>query len=178
MPPGGVVAVRAPGRHRKFSVPAGSPAYKLCAGSCGGKPADHSGILGPSPAVGHNLSYPYAAPPRGPGDVSQLKFSPLAPASWFAVCILGRGSGRASLCLLLRVPRLRRERRTTPDRFLFWKVAIFFLTAGIWLAGVIAGRSWLTGAALVLLLFGVLLRFLPQNGEAGEGGTEEESRTE
>ncbi len=55
---------------------------------------------------------------------------------------------------------MRRTRSRNPDPFLDWKVAIFFLAAGIWLAGVISNRIWMSGAAILLLLVGILLRFL------------------
>lgn len=60
---------------------------------------------------------------------------------------------------------MKRTRRSSPDRFLIWKVAIFFLAAGVWLAGVISGRGWLSGAAIVILLLAIVLRFLPQGGD-------------
>lgn len=56
---------------------------------------------------------------------------------------------------------MRRTRRPIPDLYLYWKVTLFFLAAGIWLAGVISGSAWLTGAAIALLATAVLLRFLP-----------------
>ncbi|HEV2132128.1 MAG TPA: hypothetical protein VGR27_13530 [Longimicrobiaceae bacterium] len=60
---------------------------------------------------------------------------------------------------------MKRTRRSSPDRHLVWKVAIFFLAAGIWLAGVISGRAWLSGAAIAVLLLALVLRFLPQGAE-------------
>lgn len=60
-----------------------------------------------------------------------------------------------------------RRRRSGPDPFLAWKVGIFVLAAGMWIAGVIAGQAWLTGAALAVLLVGLLLRFV-RRGEPGE----------
>ncbi len=60
---------------------------------------------------------------------------------------------------------MKRTRRSTPDPFLFWKVAIFFLAAGVWVAGVITGRPWITGAAIVLLLAGLALRYAGRERE-------------
>lgn len=61
--------------------------------------------------------------------------------------------------------RVKRTRRSSADPHLAWKVAIFFLAAGLWLAGVIAGRAWLSGAAIAVLLLALVLRFLPQDAE-------------
>jgi hypothetical protein len=55
--------------------------------------------------------------------------------------------------------RIRRDRRGS-GRFLVLRVGLFFLAAGVWLAGVRTGRSWVTGAAIVILLPAVLLGFL------------------
>jgi fatty acid desaturase len=60
---------------------------------------------------------------------------------------------------------VKRTRRSSPDGYLLWKVAIFFLAAGVWLAGVISGRAWLSGAAIVVLLLALVLRFLPHDGD-------------
>ncbi|CAN5537731.1 hypothetical protein BH24GEM3_BH24GEM3_07800 [soil metagenome] len=60
---------------------------------------------------------------------------------------------------------VKRTRRSSPDGYLLWKVAIFFLAAGVWLAGVISGRAWLSGAAIAILLLALVLRFLPQGGD-------------
>ena len=49
-----------------------------------------------------------------------------------------------------------------------WKVRIFALAAGMALVGIALDERWMTGAALALLLGGVLLRFLPR----GEEGTD------
>lgn len=51
------------------------------------------------------------------------------------------------------------------NRFTPHRVAILFLAAGIWLAGVIADRAVLTGAAIVILALGLLLGFLGREKE-------------
>lgn len=46
--------------------------------------------------------------------------------------------------------------------YLVWKVRIFSVAAGIALVGMYLNNPWITGTALVLLLCGMLLRFLPE----------------
>jgi succinate dehydrogenase hydrophobic anchor subunit len=55
---------------------------------------------------------------------------------------------------------IRRTKRSTPDRFAGLKVTIFFLGAGVWLAGVLADDMRITGVALVILAVGFLVRIL------------------
>jgi low temperature requirement protein LtrA len=43
------------------------------------------------------------------------------------------------------------------NRFTAWRVGLFFLAAGTWLAGVLAERPLLTGAAIVIVLVAVML---------------------
>jgi hypothetical protein len=52
-----------------------------------------------------------------------------------------------------------RRSRKNDDRFVEWKVAVFFLGAALWVAGAILGVRWLVWAAIGVLLIGVLLRF-------------------
>jgi hypothetical protein len=54
-----------------------------------------------------------------------------------------------------------RERRGE-DRYLNVKVAIFCLGAGIAMVGIASGRRWIVNLAIVVLLVGFLLRFLPK----------------
>jgi len=71
------------------------------------------------------------------------------------------------------VLRLDRSRRA--GRFLAWKVRIFSAGAALALAGIYLDDRWLTGGAIVILLGGVLLRFLPGGRETDgddEGGPE------
>lgn len=65
--------------------------------------------------------------------------------------------------------RASRSRRGGPDRFLYAKVALFFLGAGFFAAGVITGRDWAVGVAIAVLFVGLLLRFV--------GGTDREQGT-
>lgn len=53
------------------------------------------------------------------------------------------------------VLRPRRDRHW--HRFVDWQVGFYFLAAGIWLGGVIAGRPSLTGVAIGLLVAALLL---------------------
>jgi hypothetical protein len=69
------------------------------------------------------------------------------------------------------VIRRRREPRSG-GRFVVLKTAIFFLGAGIWVAGVMLEDTRVTAAAIVLLAAGVVLRVLPSR----RGGDAEEHR--
>jgi hypothetical protein len=64
-----------------------------------------------------------------------------------------------------------REKRG-PDLYLEWKVRIFFAGALLALIGIGIGSSVLVGLAILVLLVGVGLRFLPGGG-GKEGGAEE-----
>lgn len=65
------------------------------------------------------------------------------------------------------------RRRSGPDPLLEWKGWILAAGAILALAGIRMGSSFLTGAAIVVLLGGVGLRFLRPRG-SGEGEAEEE----
>jgi hypothetical protein len=54
------------------------------------------------------------------------------------------------------------------DRFVEWKVGIFFLGAALWVAGAILGLQWLVWVAIGVLLIGVLLRFAPEEQSGDE----------
>jgi di/tricarboxylate transporter len=60
---------------------------------------------------------------------------------------------------------IKRRRRDAPDRFVNLKVGIFFLAAGLWVAGVVANLEWLTGAAILVLVVGFVLRVLASRAE-------------
>lgn len=62
----------------------------------------------------------------------------------------------------------RRSRQSSPDPLLFWKLTIFFLCAGLWLAGVVSGQQWLTGSAIILLGAAMLLVFLSRRANKEE----------
>lgn len=49
------------------------------------------------------------------------------------------------------------------------QVGLFFLGAGVWIAGALVGSGWITGVAIVILLLAMLLRLLPQREPRGDG---------
>jgi hypothetical protein len=59
-----------------------------------------------------------------------------------------------------------------------WRVGIFVVAAVLGLAGMYLDESWLTGAAILLLVAGVLLRFVPGSPGAGDpaDGEDEDAR--
>lgn len=63
---------------------------------------------------------------------------------------------------------INRKRRKSSDPYLSGKVGLFFLAAGVWLAGVIADLPWLTGAAILLLGLALVLRLLSSDREPTE----------
>jgi uncharacterized membrane protein len=71
-----------------------------------------------------------------------------------------------------------RNRRGPPDSaILLWQVSLFFLAAGLWLAGLAAGDRRLTGAAIVVLLAAIVLRLVRDrsNEETPEASDEDDS---
>ena len=54
------------------------------------------------------------------------------------------------------------DRRRRPSHYLVWKIRIFVVAAVVALVGMYLNNPWITGTALVMLLFGMLLRFLPE----------------
>ena len=67
-----------------------------------------------------------------------------------------------------------RRRRAGPDRFLYAKLALFFLGAGLFFGGVATGRDWAVLAAVGVLLVGLALRLLPAGRNGADGGGEGE----
>ena len=61
---------------------------------------------------------------------------------------------------------LDRRRRAGP--WLEWKVRLFVVAALLGLTGIYRQERWLTGAAIVLLLAGLLLRFVPTGEAVGD----------
>jgi hypothetical protein len=55
----------------------------------------------------------------------------------------------------------RPDRRRRDDRFLEWKIRLFTVAAVLAMVGIFLEERWMTGTAIVLLLGGMLLRFLP-----------------
>jgi len=70
------------------------------------------------------------------------------------------------------------DRKPRSRRFLVWKTRIFAVAAVIALVGMYLNNPYVTGAALVLLLVGVALRFVPErkvsavDSESGESDLE------
>ena len=61
--------------------------------------------------------------------------------------------------------RIRRDRHST-GRYLRLRLTLFFLAAGVWLAGVTVERPWITGAAIVILFPAVLLGLMGRRKES------------
>lgn len=68
---------------------------------------------------------------------------------------------------------MRRSRGGEPDRFLGWKLGIFFFAAGVWVAGAATGSRTVTGAAIVILLGGLVLRVITSRRTVPEADEEE-----
>ncbi|HEU0078210.1 MAG TPA: hypothetical protein VFQ76_11205 [Longimicrobiaceae bacterium] len=68
-----------------------------------------------------------------------------------------------------------RRRRSAPDRFLYAKMAAFFLGAGFFFGGVLTGRDWAVLVAAVVLVVGLALRFADRRDADGAGKEEEEA---
>ena len=70
------------------------------------------------------------------------------------------------------------DRKPRSRRFLAWKTRIFAVAAVIALVGMYLNNPYVTGTALVLLLVGVALRFVPErmarpsDSEPGESDAE------
>jgi uncharacterized membrane protein YjjP (DUF1212 family) len=54
-----------------------------------------------------------------------------------------------------------RGARGGPDRYVKWKLGLFFLGAGFLVAGMATGRNWPVAVSIAVLAAGVLVRFLP-----------------
>lgn len=61
---------------------------------------------------------------------------------------------------------LDRDRRA--GKYLEWKVRVFSVAAVVAVTGIYLENRWLTGAAIVILMGGLLLRFLPSEAEDAE----------
>ena len=57
------------------------------------------------------------------------------------------------------------DRGRRAGRYLEWKVRLFSVAAVLALMGMYLDSSWMTVTATVILLAGLLLRFLPNDGE-------------
>jgi len=73
------------------------------------------------------------------------------------------------------------DRSRKPGHMLEWKVGVFTVGAGMALVGIYLEQRWLTGAAIVVLVAGALLRFrLGTDSEHAEapGPTDSEGDSE
>lgn len=66
------------------------------------------------------------------------------------------------------------DRRRRAGEYLEWKVRIFAVAAVLGLAGIAVDNRWMTGAAIVVLMGGFALRFLPDRSGSVEGEEEGE----
>jgi len=62
------------------------------------------------------------------------------------------------------------DRGRKAGRYLEWKVRIFSVAAVLALVGIYMESGWMTGAAIGMLVVGMLLRFLPADAEGPEDG--------
>ena len=60
------------------------------------------------------------------------------------------------------------DRRRKAGQYLEWKVRFFSVAAVFALAGIYLDSRWMTGAAIVILMAGLLVRFLPTDPEDSE----------
>lgn len=61
------------------------------------------------------------------------------------------------------------DRRPRSNHWLVWKIRIFVVAAVVAIVGMYLNNPYVTGAALVLLFVGMLLRFLPAPKEVDAG---------
>ncbi|MDR0787434.1 MAG: hypothetical protein LBG44_06165 [Gemmatimonadota bacterium] len=61
-----------------------------------------------------------------------------------------------------------RGSRNAPQRYLFARASLGFFGAGVWLAGMLAGNSTFTGAAIGILLVAVVLGWIARYQERRE----------
>jgi len=60
------------------------------------------------------------------------------------------------------------DRDRTAGKYLEWKVRLFSVAAVVALVGIYTERRWVTGAAILILMSALLLRFLPSPAEDSE----------
>jgi uncharacterized membrane protein len=61
-----------------------------------------------------------------------------------------------------------------PVRHLEWRIRLFGVGAILAVVGMAAEQPWLINLAIVVLVIGVLLRFLPEQRRAGDEDTSQE----
>ncbi|CAN5650404.1 hypothetical protein BH23GEM8_BH23GEM8_17870 [soil metagenome] len=64
------------------------------------------------------------------------------------------------------------RRSRTSTRMTIWKVALLFLGAGIWIAGMLIENYQITAAAIIVIAIALLLGLVERGG--GESETEED----
>lgn len=57
------------------------------------------------------------------------------------------------------------DRDRKAGRYLEWKVRLFSVAAVLALVGIYLESGWMTGAAMGILLVGLMLRFLPDGAD-------------
>ena len=57
------------------------------------------------------------------------------------------------------------DRGRRAGKYFEWKIRLFSVGAVVALAGIYLDSRWVTGAAIVILMSGLLLRFLPADPE-------------
>jgi len=65
------------------------------------------------------------------------------------------------------------DRNRRAGKFLEWKVRLFSVAAVVALAGIYMESRWWTGAAILILMGGLLLQFLPSDDEFQEGAEDD-----
>jgi Na+/H+ antiporter NhaC len=61
------------------------------------------------------------------------------------------------------------RRRRGSSRFTVWKLALLFLGAGTWLAGVMMENFQVTAAAILIIVIALVLSLVERRGPEGEG---------
>jgi hypothetical protein len=63
------------------------------------------------------------------------------------------------------------KRTRGPVRHLVWRIRLFGVGAILAVVGIAAEQAWLIDVAIVVLVIGVVLRFVPEPRETGGGDT-------
>ncbi len=65
------------------------------------------------------------------------------------------------------------DRSRRAGHYLEWKVLLFSVAAVVALVGIYLEQRWMTGTAIVLLLAGLSLRFLPASDDDDDDDTDD-----
>jgi len=65
------------------------------------------------------------------------------------------------------------RRNRSSSRFTIWKVALLFLGAGIWIAGIIVENYQITAAAIIVVTIGLLLGLVERRKDDEEAAFED-----